>query len=578
MTRARPATYGIPTESAENVTRQVLRISALQKYYGAKLILDDVYLLLNRGDRAALVGENGAGKSTLARLILGREEADAGEIARSPGTQTGYLPQELQVDSDISVADYIAQSVGELASLRRRLRELEARMAEDGDIAAALEEYGQLQETFEARGGYTLSSRREQIFAGLGLTHIDAQRPLMSLSGGEKTRVGLAALLLRSPDLLILDEPTNHLDFAGLAWLENYLLAYQQALLMITHDRRFINRVASKIFDLSPVTHSLTTYFGNYDEYRAQRDAKYQSEVEAYHAQVNRMKALRIQMKKETHGHRKAKRPDDGDKWIKFVGQQQSQRSASRLVGAAQQELRWLEAARLDNPRHVWHIQFDFDPLPLTSMAPVRLSSLSMSFGSRRLIREADAVILKGDRIALLAPNGAGKTTLLRIIQGDLRPTSGEVKIAAGVRPGYLDQTGESFDEGQNILDALSEISHDSPDNLLTLLHRSGLFRDAHLARKTVADLSLGQRRKLGLVCLIHSRANLLLLDEPTNHLDLMSMEALERSLRRFPGAILAATHDRWFVERVANKVWSLRDGVLVVEAPNQVIRDLPGS
>ncbi len=550
----------------------------MQKYYGAKLILDDVNLLLNQGDRAVLVGENGAGKSTLARLIVGQEDADSGEIARAPGAQTGYLPQELRVDSNISVADYIAQSVGALASLRRRLRELEAQMAEDGDIEAALKEYGQLQETFEARGGYTLSSRRELIFTGLGLRHIDAQRPLMTLSGGEKTRVGLAALLLRSPDLLILDEPTNHLDFEGLAWLEAYLLGYQHALLMITHDRRFINRVASKIIDLSPVTRNLTTYFGNYEEYRAQRDAKYQSEVDAYHAQVNRMKALRIQMKKETHGHRKAKRPDDGDKWIKFVGQQQSQRSASRLAGAAQQELRRLEAARLDNPRHIWHIQFDFDPLPMTSMEPVRLNALGMAFGGRRLIREADAVIRKGDRIALLAPNGAGKTTLLRIIQGDLRPTSGDVHIAAGVRPGYLDQTGESFDDGQNILDALSRISAGSPDKLLTLLHRSGLFRDAHLAGKTVADLSLGQRRKLGLACLIHSRANLLLLDEPTNHLDLMSMEALERSLRQFPGAILATTHDRWFVERVANKVWSLREGALIVEATSQVIRDLPGS
>ena len=560
------------------VTRQVLRISALQKYYGAKLVLDDVNMLLNLGDRAVLVGENGVGKSTLARLILGQEEADAGEINLPPGTQVSYLPQELQVDTDISVADYIAQSVGELASLGRRLRQLEAQMAEERDIEATLAEYGRTQEAFEARGGYTLNSRRELIFAGLGLNHIDAERPLLSLSGGEKTRVGLAALLLQSPDLLILDEPTNHLDFHGLAWLESYLLAYQQALLMITHDRRFINRVASKILDLSPVTHSLTTYVGNYDEYRAQRDAKYQSEVEAYHAQVNRMKALRVQMKKETHGHRKAKRPDDGDKWIKFVGQQQSQRSASRLVNAAQQELRGLEATRLDNPRQVWHIQFDFDPLPLTSMEPVRLSSLHMSFGSRRLIRGADAVIRKGERIALLAPNGAGKTTLLRIIQGELRPTRGEVKIAAGVTPGYLDQTGDSFDDRRNILEALSEISHDSPDNLLTLLHRSGLFRDAHLARKTVADLSLGQRRKLGLACLIHSRANLLLLDEPTNHLDLMSMEALERSLVQFPGAILAATHDRWFVERVANKVWSLRDGALVIEAPSQVIRDLPGS
>ena len=557
---------------------QVLRVSDLQKYYGAKLILDDVNLMLNRGDRSVLVGENGAGKSTLARLIVGGEEFDSGEISLTVGTQVGYLPQELQVDSRISVAEFIEQGVGEVSTLRQRLRELELLMAERKGLEARLEEYGRLHDAFEARGGYSLENRRQQIFAGLGLEHIDEGRPVISLSGGEKTRVGLAALLLQSPELLILDEPTNHLDFAGLAWLEEYLLHYPHALLMITHDRRFINRVATKILDLSPVTHSLQTYYGNYDDYRAQRDAQYQEEVATYHAQVNRMKALRVQMKKETHGHRKAKRPDDGDKWIKFTAEQQTQRSAGKLARAAQQELRRLEASRLDNPRHVWHIQFDFDPLPLTSMEPLQLRSLSMSFGDRQLIRDADAVLRKGERVALVAPNGSGKTTLLRLINGELTPTSGEIRVAAGARPGYLDQSSESFDEGRNILAVLSEIGSETPDRLLTLLHRCGLFRDAHLASKSVADLSLGQRRKLGLACLIHSRANLLLLDEPTNHLDLMSMEALERALLQFPGAILAATHDRWFIERIATKVWYLREGTLIVEQSGRFSPGLAGS
>lgn len=291
------------------MSSQVLSVSGLQKFYGAKLILDAVNLNLKRGDRAVLVGENGVGKSTLARLILGRETGEQGEVRVAPGTVLGYLPQEAQMARSISVGRFISDSLGELSGLRRRLVALEERLTHGGDLTAALEEYGGLQMRFELRGGYTLETRRERIFAGLGLGHIDLARSVMSLSGGEKTRVGLAALLLQEPDLLILDEPTNHLDFSGLAWLEDYLQGYPHALLMITHDRHFINRVATKILDLSAVTRGLRTWYGNYDDYRAQRDAQYQQDVDAYHSQVNRMKALRMQMKKEAHGHRKAKRP-----------------------------------------------------------------------------------------------------------------------------------------------------------------------------------------------------------------------------------------------------------------------------
>ena len=549
------------------MTEQILSVSELSKYYGAKLILDDVSLNLKRGERAVLVGENGVGKSTLARLLLGVETGDGGSIRRLSGSVVAYLPQEVQVDDKLTVGEYISESLGELHTLGRRLAALETQMAEGGDLDAALDEYGRLQLQFDLRGGYTLDARRQQIFAGLDLDHIDEARLVMSLSGGEKTRIGLAVLLLQAPDLLILDEPTNHLDFAGLAWLENYLLSYPQALLMITHDRRFINRVATKILDLSPVTHSLTTYHGNYSDYLAQREAQYEREVDAYHSQVNRMKQLRAQMKKEAHGHRKAKRPDDGDKWIKFTARQQVARTVSKLVRSARTELDTLEANPLDNPRHVWHIEFEFDPLPLTSMEPLQLRSLCHAFGQRALITGADAVLRKGERVALVAPNGAGKTTLLRLITGELEATGGAAKIMPSVRLGYLDQTAEAFDERENVVELLSAIGHDTADNILTLLHRSGLFRDAHLAAKSVADLSLGQRRKLGIACLIHSQANLLLLDEPTNHLDLLSLEALERALLRFPGAILAATHDRWFIDKIATSVWRLHDGKLTIEA-----------
>ena len=271
---------------------EVLRIQHLQKYYGAKLILNDVELSLNRADRAVLVGENGVGKSTLARIILGQERYDRGDISIISDAVIGYLPQEVEVDNTITVRDYIEQTIGDLNLIRDRLRDLEAQMGDTDNLDAILEEYGRLQETFERRGGYTLDTRLEQIFDGLDLTHIDQSRAMQSLSGGEKTRVGLGALLLQEPDLLILDEPTNHLDFAGLEWLEGYLLTYPNALLMITHDREFINKVATHILDLSAVTHSLTTYHGGYDDYIEERERQYQQDVDAYHAQVNQKQAV----------------------------------------------------------------------------------------------------------------------------------------------------------------------------------------------------------------------------------------------------------------------------------------------
>lgn len=548
------------------MSKQILGIRGLQKYYGAKLILDNINLNLSRGERAVLVGENGVGKSTLARVILGQASRESGDIHFAPGTQIGYLPQEVRTNAHITVQEYIEQRIGKLNLIRQRLAELEANMADSHNLDAILTEYGQLQEMFEQRGGYTLESRLEQIFSGLNLRHISQNRKMLSLSGGEKTRVGLGALLLQAPDLLILDEPTNHLDFEGLSWLENYLLNYPHALLMMTHDRRFINRVATQILDLSAVTHSLTAYFGNYDDYLAQREQQYQQEVEAYHAQMNQMKALQIQMKKEAHGHRRHKKLSDGDKYIKWHGGQTAQRSASKLIRSARQQLHALEASKLDNPRHVWRIAFDFEPEPLISTAPIRLQQVSMSYGGKPLIHRAEAILKKGERIALVAPNGSGKTTLLRLIMGELQAAEGSIAVMSGVKLGYLDQAGESFDESRHVVDVLNSIRAEAKDALLTRLHRSGLFRDAHLASQTVADLSLGQRRKLGLACLIHSRANVLLLDEPTNHLDLMSLEALETALTQFQGAILAATHDRWFMDRVATQIWRLQAGELIVD------------
>lgn len=550
---------------------EILRIHALRKYYGPKLILDGIDMSLNHGERVALVGENGTGKTTLARMIIGEEEAASGSIHLVSGAKIGYLPQEVAGDDDTSVQAYIEGAMGQIDQLRQHMQDLEQQMMQslsDQQMDDVLVAYGALQEQYERRGAYDLDSRMERIFSGLSIDYIDPQRPLDTLSGGERTRVALAALLLQSPDLLILDEPTNHLDFSGITWLENFLAEYNHALLLITHDRTFINRVANVICELNAVTRRLNTYHGNYEEYLEQREQAYQAQLEAYDARKNEMKALQRTIITQTHNTKGKVPPSvEPDKHIRFAKNEQSARTKSAKIRDARQRLATLEKDPLENPRHSWRIKFCFDPLPLPSREPIQLQGIQKAFGEQMVLGEVDATLYSGDRIVLLAPNGTGKTTLLRLIMGYETPDAGSITLSPSAYPGYLDQDGETLDPQQTVLECLREAMQGSDKKLLSELHRSGLFSDATLGQKTVHALSVGQRRKLGLARIIGSRANVLLLDEPTNHLDLISLEALESALLRFQGAMLAVSHDRRFIEKVATRIWQIKDGVLMEEA-----------
>lgn len=564
--QAYPALNNVTYRGGKSMSYEILNINGLHKTYGAKLVLENISLHLNRGERAALVGENGTGKTTLARILTGEDSADGGSIRFAPQAIAGYLPQEVTAAPDVSVQQYIEQAIGTLDDLRCQLETLEQRMAlpvSETEMAALLETYGTAQAEFERRGGYTLAARLKEIFAGLSIDYLDRQRPLHSLSGGEKTRVALAALLLREPDLLILDEPTNHLDLAGIAWLENYLLTYRHALLMVTHDRHFINQVATQIIELSPVTHGLKIYYGNYEDFLAQRDAEYQKALAEYIEQRIEIKQLKRQIKQLAHNPRATPAMPDGDKLLFNARKANSEQTQSKKIRDAKQRLATLDAAMPDNPAHHWTIRFDFAPLELHAQEPLRFAGLSKTYGDTCLFSNISGVVPKGERIVLVAPNGTGKSTLLKILMGLLTPDTGSVVIAGSAKIGYLDQEGETLNPAQLVLAAYRDVAQGEDRSLLAELHRSGLFTDASLPYKTVGELSLGQKRKLALARIIASKANVLLLDEPTNHLDLLSLEALEEALRHFPGAVLAVSHDRWFVEHVATQVWELREGQL---------------
>jgi len=554
------------------LTQQILAINGLHKQYGIKTVLTDVELTLNVGERAVLVGENGTGKTTLARIIAGIETCDAGSITWHQQAIYGYLPQEVTTDDNITIREYIENALGGLNTLQQQMQTLENQMTQaDVDLETVLEAYAQVQDLFERRGGYDLDSRLGEIMQGLSIDYLEQERTVSSLSGGEKTRVALASLLLREPDLLILDEPTNHLDFAGIRWLENYLANYSHALLVITHDREFINAVGNQIIELNPTTHNLKIYYGNYDDYLAQREREYAEAVAEYHQWQNDIASMKRVMKNVAHNTKKnGAFTNTGDKFLKQFKTERGDGLVSRTIKSAKQRLETLEENPVDNPRHFWRIEFAFEPLPLTSQEPIRFTHLSKRYDDNILFHDINASVRKGERIVLLAPNGTGKTTLLRCLMGYDEADTGNIQRVGSATIGYLDQEGETLNHSERVLDCLRVVAGGDDKDLQAILHRSGLFTDASLHNQRVGELSVGQRRKLGLARLIASQANVLLLDEPTNHLDLLSLEALEDAFMQFEGAILAVSHDRRFIERVATQVWRLQDGELRIETINR--------
>lgn len=552
-------------------SERVLSITQLSKSFGAKNVLRDITFGLNRGQRAALVGENGAGKTTLARLILGELAPDGGQITFSQGAQIGYLPQEVESETDQTISDYLAAAAGGLHQLENEMQRLEDRLAQKlsaEELAASLAEYGELQSQFEALGGYELEERSENVLSGLGIAYLDGTRQISSLSGGERTRLALAALLLKAPDLLILDEPTNHLDFSALLWLEDYLSRYHNALLMISHDRQFINRTADQIIELHPQRDGVRVYHGDYNAYLAERERRQAEALAAFEARRAEIKELKSYIKQQTHNVGKGRPPRDGDKFLAHFKRETNERLGSKKIAAARQQLEELAENPVSHPEREWMQSLNFDPLPLPSAVPLRFSGLQKSFDAVPLwaMQGLNGELRNGERVVLVAPNGSGKSSLFKLIMGELRPDAGEIVRTDGAQLGYLSQDNENLPPDLHPLTLYAHAAQISRAEAITALHRVGLFATDLLEDKRVRDLSQGQQRKLALALLIVSRANVLLLDEPTNHLDLPALEALESALVNFKGAILAISHDRWFIERVATQIWRIEAGCLTAE------------
>ena len=541
----------------------LLTVRNMTKTYGATTVLSDLSFVINAQDRVGLIGPNGVGKSTLLRLLTGEEKVDQGSLVYAPDVEYGYLPQSTPTFYGETIDDLLMASLGNLRELEEQMRSLESRMAlaDDEDLSTLLAEYGAISARFQERGGYEINSTIDRVLIGLQIDYLSRVRRVQTLSGGEKARVGLAALLLRSPDVLFLDEPTNHLDVASMEWLENYLSAYHGALLIVSHDRQFLNRTINQIFEIDEHQHQLTIYVGDYDAYvqaktaeRARWEEEYERQQEEIQDLRRRIRDLRQAASRTSFGP-----PRDGDKMAAFSHAQKKQgSSASRLKGAEQQ-LKLIESDAIPKPPKIIHVTSTFHAEVMQSQIVIKLSAVSKRFGERTLLREQSLEVGSTDRIVLTGANGTGKTTLFKMIMDLEPPTAGEIILAPSIRIGYLPQE-TLLDPAKSVIETYRYDQIGYEDELAGRLIGYGLFRLEDLHKK-VGQLSLGQRRKLEIACLMAQEPNVLLLDEPTNYISWDVLEAFEQAILNFSGPVITVTHDRWFIERIGGALWTLNEG-----------------
>jgi len=544
----------------------LLTTNHLSKSYGAITVLHDISFVVNAHDRVGIVGSNGVGKSTLLKILVGQEEGDTGTFTYAPSVEVAYLPQTTPDFYGRTMQDLILESVGNLRQLEERMRQIEAQMtsASEEQLAELLEEYGHVSTRFQDRGGYELDYKIDTILDGLRIAYLPRTQEVQTLSGGEKARVGLASLLLRSPDVLLLDEPTNHLDFAIMEWLEAYLTNYSGAILIVSHDRQFLNRTVNAIFEIDEYNHHLKKYEGNYDVYVQSKAAERIKWEEDYERQQEEIKELRKRIKDGARqvGH-SYRAPRDNDKFARYFFAQRVDSTVSRNIRAAEEQLKRIEADPVPRPPELIRVSSHFNTEQFQSRIAFSTTGLTKCWGERCIFSNIDLTVKYDARIVLVGPNGSGKTTLMKMLIGLEKPDCGEVYMAPGARIGYLPQEPANLDYKKTVLETYryGQVGYEA--DFVAKLIGYGLFRleDMH---KQVGQLSVGQRRKLEIARLMAQGPNVLLLDEPTNYISLDVLEAFEAAILNFPGPVVVISHDRWFMQRFGGTVWELTHGALM--------------
>ena len=507
-----------------------IRMIGLGKSFGVRQVFSNVSFEIKEGDRIALVGPNGAGKSTLLKCILGIEELDEGQVVMSPVASIGYLQQDVNL-GDASLAEEIETAWEDVHALENKLQELTTYLETHEASESDLQRLDYLQNRLEWLGGYDYEQKTKRIVYGLGFTDEDLYKPANAFSGGQKTRINLAKALVRSPDFLFLDEPTNHLDMEMLEWLEGYLSSYRGGILIVSHDRYFMDRIVTGVVELDH--HKATTYRGNYSRYVAQREERLKADTIAYEKQQEYILKTEEYIDKYRAG-------------IK-----------SKMARGRQSQLNRLE--RLEAPETSHSLDFKFPPAAMSADKVLVLDHVSIGYKKDDpIIDDVSVVVRRGESVALIGPNGAGKSTMVKAIVGELFPTEGHIDIGNRVQVGYFSQEHEELHDRWQVVDEIINNYNFTEEKARNVLG-SFLFKGDDVF-KLVGDLSGGERARLALLKLFLQGDNFLILDEPTNHLDVPTREIVERALQQFGGTCFIISHDRYFLDQVSTRTLVLEN------------------
>ena len=519
----------------------ILSCQNISKSFNEISVLKDVSFHMEDHDRTAIVGINGAGKTTLLRIIVGEQSADTGIVTLSKGKTLGYLAQNQAVNSENTIYDELLSVKADIIALEQQIRETELSMKTAGEqaLGSLMDAYARLTHSFELANGYAYKSELTGVLKGLGFTEEEFDKSVSTLSGGQKTRVALGKLLLLNPDLIILDEPTNHLDLNAIAWLETYLINYKGAVIIVSHDRYFLDKIANKVVEIDQT--KATSFTGNYSDYAVKKE---QLRIAALNAYLKQQQEIR---------HQEAVI----EKLRSFNREKSIKRAESREKLLSKMEL-------LEKPTEArTDIHMVLTPRIISGNDVLHIEELSKSFGSLSLFEHLAMDIKRGEHVAIIGDNGTGKTTLLKIINGLLDADTGSLTLGTNVHIGYYDQEQQLLHEEKTLFE---EISDDYPSLTNTEIRNTlaaFLFTGEDVFKR-IGDLSGGERGRVSLARLMLSESNFLILDEPTNHLDIMSKEILEDALNSYEGTVLYVSHDRYFINRTASRILDLTEGQLV--------------